>query len=119
MRSAAFASLLALLAAAIPPARAEDLPLWEAGLGAYALRLPDYRGSDQSRGYLVPLPYLRYRGEVLRMDDRNGVASLLLLEKAGASLDLSLNASQPASSEQNDARRGMPDLLPTVEIGPV
>ena len=119
MRSIAFASLLALLAAAASPARARDLPLWEAGLGPYGLRLPDYRGSNQSRDYLVPLPYLRYRGKWLRMDDRHGLASLLLLEKAHADLDLSLNASQPASSEQNDARRGMPDLLPTVEIGPV
>jgi outer membrane scaffolding protein for murein synthesis (MipA/OmpV family) len=119
LRAVAFASLLALLAAAIPPAHAEDLPLWEAGLGAYALRLPDYRGSDQSRGYLVPLPYLTYRGEWLKMDDRHGLASVLLFEKANATLDLSLNASQPASSEQNDARRGMPDLLPTIEIGPV
>src|SRR4249919_2002206 len=100
MRSVPFASLLALLAAAVPPARAENLPLWEAGLGAYALRLPDYRGSDQSRGYLVPLPYLRYRGELLRIDDRHGLASLLLLEKGRADLDLSLNASQPAPSEQ-------------------
>jgi len=115
----AFASLLALLAAAASPALAGDLPLWEAGLGAYGLRLPDYRGSNQSRNYLYPLPYLRYRGKLLRMDDRHGLASLLLLEKAHADLDLSLNASQPAPSEQNDARRGMPDLSPTVEIGPV
>jgi outer membrane scaffolding protein for murein synthesis (MipA/OmpV family) len=114
-----FAALLTLLAAAVSPARAEDLPLWEAGLGAYALRLPDYRGSNQSRGYLVPLPYLRYRGEVLRMDDRNGLASLLLFEKANVELDLSLNASQPTPSDENDARRGMPDLSPTIEIGPV
>ena len=119
MRSVAFASLLALLAAAASPARARDLPLWEAGLGPYGLRLPDYRGSNQSRNYLYPLPYLRYRGKLLRMDDRHGLASLLLLEKAHADLDLSLNASQPAPSEQNDARRGMPDLSPTVEIGPV
>jgi outer membrane scaffolding protein for murein synthesis (MipA/OmpV family) len=114
-----FGSLLALLAAAVSPARAEDLPLWEAGVGAYALRLPDYRGSNQSRGYLVPLPYLRYRGELLKMDDRHDLASLQLLEKGRADLDFSFNASQPAPSEQNDARRGMPDLLPTVEIGPV
>ena len=114
-----FGSLLALLAAAVSPARAEDLPLWEAGVGAYALRLPDYRGSNQSRSYLVPLPYLRYRGELLKMDDRHDLASLQLLEKGRADLDLSLNASQPASSERNDARHGMPDLLPTVEIGPV
>ncbi len=119
LRVLAHAWCLVLLAAAVPPARAGDLPLWEAGLGAYALRLPDYRGSDQSRGYLYPLPYLRYRGKLLRMDDRHGLASLLLLEKNRVEFDLSLNASQPAPSDQSDARRGMPDLAPTLEIGPV
>ena len=113
------ASILTLLAAAAAPARADELPLWEAGLGAYALRLPDYRGSNQSRGYLYPLPYLRYRGKLLRMDDRHGLAALLLLEKRAVELDVSLNASQPAPSDQNDARHGMPDLQPTLEIGPV
>jgi len=113
------AALFTLLAAPAAPARADDLPLWEAGLGAYALRLPDYRGSNQSRGYLYPLPYLRYRGKLLRMDDRHGLAALLLLEKRAVELDVSLNASQPAPSDQNDARHGMPDLQPTLEIGPV
>ena len=65
MRIIAATCLLVLLAAAVRPAHAGDLPLWELGLGAYALRLPDYRGSDQSRGYLYPLPYLRYRGKLL------------------------------------------------------
>ena len=119
MRIIAATCLLVLLAAAVRPAHAGDLPLWELGLGAYALRLPDYRGSDQSRGYLYPLPYLRYRGKLLRMDDRHGLASLLLLEKRRVEFDLSLNASQPAPSDQNEARRGMPDLRPTLEIGPV
>ncbi|HMA87109.1 MAG TPA: MipA/OmpV family protein [Burkholderiales bacterium] len=113
------AALLMLLAVAAAPAPADELPLWEAGLGAYALRLPDYRGSNQSRGYLYPLPYLRYRGKLLRMDDRHGLAALLLLEKRAVELDVSLNASQPAPSDQNDARHGMPDLQPTLEIGPV
>ena len=117
LRSLAPAALLALGVAA--SAYADELPLWEAGLGAYALSLPDYRGSDQSRGYLYPLPYLRYRGKLLRMDDRHGLASLLLVEQRRLEFDVSLNASQPAPSGQSDARHGMPDLQPTLEIGPV
>jgi outer membrane scaffolding protein for murein synthesis (MipA/OmpV family) len=100
-------------------AGAEPRPQWEIGLGAAALYLPDYRGSDQSRGYLYPLPYVRYRGERLRLDDRRGLASLLLLDTDRVELDVSLNASQPAPSDQSTARQGMPDLDPTLEIGPL
>jgi outer membrane protein len=53
----------------VPAAGADRLvprPLWELGLGVAALRLPDYRGSDQSSTYLLPLPYVVYRGEWLR-----------------------------------------------------
>jgi len=106
-------------AAAAGGAWAGERPLWEVGAGAAALRLPDYRGSDQSRGYLYPIPYVRYRGEVLKVDDRRGVAALLLLQRGRAELDISLNASQPAPSDQNAARQGMPDLDPTLELGPV
>jgi len=116
-------SVLALLALwpllHAPGAGAEQRPQWEIGLGAAALYLPDYRGSDQSRGYLYPLPYVRYRGERLRLDDRRGLASLLLLDTDRVELDVSLNASQPAPSDQSTARAGMPDLDPTLEIGPL
>ena len=50
---------------AVPEGEADRLvprPLWELGLGVAALRLPDYRGSDQSSTYLLPLPYVVYRG---------------------------------------------------------
>jgi outer membrane scaffolding protein for murein synthesis (MipA/OmpV family) len=113
----AILALCALLHA--PGAGAEQRPQWEIGLGAAALYLPDYRGSDQSRGYLYPLPYVRYRGERLRLDDRRGLASLLLLDTDRVELDVSLNASQPAPSDQSTARQGMPDLDPTLEIGPL
>jgi MipA family protein len=116
-------SVLAILALGAllhaPGASAEQRPQWELGLGAAALYLPDYRGSDQSRGYLYPLPYVRYRGERLRLDDRRGLASLLLLDTDRVELDVSLNASQPAPSDQSTARQGMPDLDPTLEIGPL
>lgn len=113
----AILALCGLLAAT--GAGAEQRPQWEIGLGAAALYLPDYRGSDQSRGYLYPLPYVRYRGERLRLDDRHGLASLLLLDTDRIELDVSLNASQPAPSDRNTARQGMPDLDPTLEIGPL
>jgi outer membrane scaffolding protein for murein synthesis (MipA/OmpV family) len=113
----ALLALAALLHAS--GATAEPRPQWEVGLGAAALYLPDYRGSDQTRGYVYPLPYVRYRGERLRMDDRRGLPSLLLLDTDRVELDVSLNASQPAPSDQSSARQGMPDLDPTLEIGPL
>jgi outer membrane scaffolding protein for murein synthesis (MipA/OmpV family) len=40
-------------------------PLWEAGLGIGAVTFPDYRGSDESQVYPVPVPYFVYRGKFL------------------------------------------------------
>jgi outer membrane scaffolding protein for murein synthesis (MipA/OmpV family) len=91
-------------------------PLWELGLGAAALRLPDYRGSDQSRGYLLPLPYVVYRGTILRAD-RDG-ARALLLDAERIKVDVSVAASVPTHSRDNIARSGMADLAPSVELGP-
>ena len=111
--------LLGLLACAALwplPGRAEPRPLWEFGLGATALRLPDYRGSDESRGYVYPLPYFVYRGDRLRVD-RQG-ARAVLLESQRVELDFSAFATPPVDSSKNRARQGMPDLDPTVEIGP-
>lgn len=91
-------------------------PLWELGLGAAAVRLPDYRGSDQARSYLLPLPYVVYRGKILRAD-RDG-ARALLLESDRVKVDVSVAASVPTHSRDNRARSGMDDLAPAVEIGP-
>jgi MipA family protein len=91
-------------------------PLWELGLGVAGLRLPDYRGSDQSRGYLVPLPYVVYRGTWLKAD-RDG-ARALLLETQRVKVDVSVAASTPTRSRDNVAREGMPNLPAVGEIGP-
>jgi len=104
---------LIFLCLAASLARAEQLPLWEAGLGIGATTLPHYRGSDQSRTWVLPVPYLVYRGESLKVDDDRRIRGLF-----GDKLELefSLNGSPPAKN--NDARRGMPDLDATLEIGP-
>ena len=68
--------LLALLLCAwASTPRAELLPQWEFGFGATAFTLPDYRGSDERRGYLFPLPFVVYRGEKVRVD-RQGFRGL-------------------------------------------
>ena len=91
-------------------------PLWELGLGVAGLRLPDYRGADQSRAYALPLPYIVYRGTWLKAD-RDG-ARALLFDAPRLKVDISAAASTPTRSTDNDARRGMPDLHGTFELGP-
>lgn len=107
-------SLLAMTAGA---ARAAQLPLWELGFGVAPLSIPDYRGSDQQRTYILPLPYLIYRGKVLTID-RHGVMGKVL-KSDRLRIDFSVNAGVPVKSSQNDARAGMPDLYPTIEVGPL
>ena len=92
-------------------------PLWELGAGAAAIRLPDYRGSDQKRSYLLPVPYFVYRGVRFKAD-RNGVRTTLF-DSDRIDLSLSANATLPVSSHNNAARSGMADLKPTVELGPI
>jgi MipA family protein len=110
----------ALLCAALlgfPQRAAADLvPRWELGVGAAALWLPDYRGSDESRGYLLPIPYVVYRLDWLKVD-REGVRTPLFRREL-AELNLSLSATPPVRSGDNRAREGMSDLKPMVELGP-
>ena len=110
-----------LAAAALPglaptPAAAADKPLWELGVGIGGLRLPHYRGSDQSHTRVLPLPYVVYRGEVFKAD--RGGARAVLLKTDRVDFDLSIAASPPTNSRDNRARAGMDSLSPTVEIGP-
>ena len=106
------------IAAALATAQAAETqaPLWELGFGAAGLQLPHYRGSEQSRNWLLPLPYAIYRGQYLRAD-REG-ARAVLLEGRTLEIDLSAAGSAPTRSDDNRARQGMPDLAPTFEVGP-
>ena len=91
-------------------------PLWELGIGVAAVRFPDYRGSDQNSAYVLPLPFIAYRGRFLRAD-RDGARAILFAGRQVV-VDLSLSASVPSDSKNNDARRGMPDLPGSFEFGP-
>lgn len=104
------------LASVALAASAKEEPLWEAGLGVGALAFPDYRGADEGSVYPVPMPYFVYRGEFLQADD-NGLRGRLF-NRDYAELSFSFNGTVPVDSEDNDARRDMPDLKPTIELGP-
>ena len=116
MRVRALLLCSVVLALATRAAQAEEKPLWEFGLGVGGIEFPDYRGSDQTQVFPVPVPYFVYRGRFLRAD-RDGLRGRLF-DKEQAELSLSVNATIPVDSEDNAARRGMPDLKPTIEIGP-
>lgn len=96
---------------------AAERPLWELGLGVAPVSMQDYRGSDQRHAYVLPLPYIVYRGDFLQID-RQKVRGLLYRTDR-VELDISLFGSVPVKSERNTARQGMPDLDPTVEVGPM
>jgi outer membrane scaffolding protein for murein synthesis (MipA/OmpV family) len=113
--SAVIRLLLAiLLAVQGTVAMSRELPLWEVGVGLFPSTFPAYRGSEDQQYYLLPFPYLVYRGDYLRMD-RDGLRARLF-DTDRVQINISVNASAP--SDDSDARKGMPDLDPTVEIGP-
>ena len=109
-------TMLAALMLAASALHAEPLPRWEIGAGVALLNLPDYRGADERTTHVLPMPYLIYRGDVLRAD-RDGIRGILFSGERFR-LNLSLNGTLPVSDSNNNARKGMEDLQPTVEIGP-
>jgi MipA family protein len=78
--------------------------------------MPDYRGSDQYRNYLLPYPYFIYRGDILSIDRERISGHIFKTDRT--LLDISLNGSVPVKNADNPDRRGMPDLDPTFELGP-
>lgn len=94
----------------------QQLPRWELGIGLSVLNLPDYRGSDIDRNYAIPYPYATYRSERLNID-RGGIQGHLF-KTDRIKLDISLAVGIPVSSDGGSPRAGMPDLDPTIELGP-
>jgi len=109
-----FSVSLLFLSLAANQALAGPLPLWELGAGIGAARIPHYRGANQYRTWALPVPYVVYRGEILKIDERRYRG--LFYRSDRAELDISLSGSPPA--RDNEARSGMPDLDATFEIGP-
>ncbi len=95
-------------------AREDNLPRFELGISLVGLNLPHYRGSAGSSNYLLPLPYLKYRGERFQIDD--GIEGILSVSE-DLILTISGNASAPVD-EDSPERVGMEELKGSIEIGP-
>lgn len=93
---------------------AKEQPVLEFGLGIGAIAFEDYRGSDTTHAYPLPIPYLIYYGKFLKAD-REGVRGTLF-DKPWMELNLSGNATTPVRNDR--VRHGMPDLKSTLELGP-
>lgn len=107
---------LSVICLATAQAQTEGKPLWEVGAGLAAIDLPVYRGAQEHRKYLVPIPYFIYRGETFQIDRER--ARGLLFRRDKLEMDVSLSGSVPVRSKDSAARQGMPDLDPTLELGP-
>ncbi len=94
-----------------------EQPLWELGFGGGVLDTPDYPGSDQRQARGLTLPYVVYRGDILRIGDGQS-ARAVAAEGQRYELSLSFDAAFDASADRNRAREGMDDLDYLFEIGP-
>ena len=109
----ALLSLAVLATAVTSPARADQKPLWEFGLGAGMFVFNDYRGSNTTHAYPIPVPYFVYRGEIFKSDQEGLRGRLFHLDRV--ELNLSISGTTPVRNDS--ARHGMPDLRPTLEMG--
>lgn len=116
------AALLATLLTC-PPAHAQSevdaegrKPLWEVGAVGVGVSQLAYPGADQQVRRGIVLPYVVYRGRVLRAD--RDTAGLRAIRTDDFELDVGFAGSFGSSSDKIEARRGMPDLGTLVEFGP-
>ncbi len=105
---------LAVLATAVTSsAQADQKPLWEFGLGAGMFVFNDYRGSNTTHAYPIPVPYFVYRGPIFRSDQEGLRGRFLHVDRA--ELTLSISGTTPVRNDS--ARHGMPELKSTLELG--
>ncbi|MBL6457047.1 MipA/OmpV family protein [Belnapia sp. T6] len=107
---------LMLPAAAAAQPGTQQRPLLEMGVFGGAALLPDYPAAGQSHVRGLVLPWVIYRGELLRSDDR-GVRGRVYRNR-DLELTLNFNGALGIHSRDNRAREGMPNLDYLGEIGP-
>ncbi len=108
------AVVLSAFCIATAQAQTELKPEWELGAGLAAIDFPVYRGANERRTFLLPIPYFAYRSEKIQIN-RERVRGLIF-RHGDVEMDVSVNGSVPAKNAV--ARQGMPNLDPTLEIGP-
>lgn len=91
-------------------------PLWEAGIAAFGARSPAYPGAKQRTSNAIALPFVLYRGRVLRAEQ--GTVGVRAAKTERMELDIGFAGSFGSAASDNDARRGLPNIGTLVEFGP-
>jgi len=99
------------------PKEKQSKPLWELCVVGGGIYTPDYPAADKNSLRSLALPYVVYRGDVFRLGS-DSIAKGVFIDNDFTELNVSLEASFNANSDDNAARRGMPDLDYLGEIGP-
>lgn len=94
----------------------EAEPLWELGGVAFGVSQQAYPGAEDRTRRALALPYLIYRGPLLRAD--RGTVGLRALKTERFELDIGFAGAFGSDSDDSEARRGLPDLGTLVEFGP-
>jgi len=92
------------------------MPKIEVGAALGAQYLADYRGSEEYVANAIPFPIFQYRGERFKID-RSGIRGDLLKEKSWE-LNVSGEVALNGGDDDNEKRRGMPELNSAFEFGP-
>ncbi|MGB5395785.1 MAG: MipA/OmpV family protein [Gammaproteobacteria bacterium] len=119
MKKAHFHILLSIILLYSSRAPAETAPQslqWELGASLAALQIPLYPGSKESKGYLLPLPYVIFRSDFLEIDE--GIRAKIF-QSADIRLNLSADFGVPVNSDDSDVRVGMTDLSTVLQVGPL
>jgi outer membrane protein len=93
--------------------------LWEMNLAAFGRYGPAYPASKENQVNIVPLPYPKYRGRILRLgDDTDKPVRTRIFRRDNIKVDIDFGLNFPVDSDDIDARTGMPDLDLLAEAGP-
>ncbi len=96
----------------------KTLPLWEAGAGILPFRADHYRGSPQNDWYQLPFPAYTIRGK--NFEGENGyIRGHIMRFNEKLVLDLSFSLGLNVNSDADKLRKGMRNLDPTFELGPI
>jgi outer membrane scaffolding protein for murein synthesis (MipA/OmpV family) len=113
-----FLPRLLLALAMLPlPAWAELKHELELGVGVGMVNFPIYRGAEDRRSYILPIPYFDYNGDKLQIN-RDRLRSRLFRSDR-IELDISVSGSVPVNSSDTTARKGMDDIDAILEVGPL
>lgn len=91
-------------------------PLWEVGAVGFGVSQQAWPGADEDVRRALAVPYVLYRGPVLRID--RGSAGLRAVRQDNFELDIGVAGAFGSGSKDTAARQGMPRLGTLVEFGP-